>query len=115
LSDLRLSGSTIPTDGTLKVSVEVQNAGSRAGDEVVQLYIRDLVSSVTRAVLELKGFSRVTLDAGERRRVEFTLGPEQLGYYGRDMKWVVEPGQFLVQIGTSSAEGLKAQFEVTGS
>jgi beta-glucosidase len=98
----------------LNVSVEVQNRGQRTGDEVVQLYIRDVVASVTRPVKELKGFQRITLRAGETRRIEFTLTPELLGFYNREMQFVVEPGEFHVMVGTSSADEheLQTTFEV---
>lgn len=112
LTNLQLSARSIPTNGRLTASVEVENAGSRAGDEVVQLYIRDVASSVTRPVKELKGFERITLRPGERRRVTFTLGPEQLGFYNRDMRFTVEPGEFKVFAGTNSQEGLEGSFSV---
>lgn len=114
LTNLELSASTIPPDGRLTVSVEVENIGRRAGDEVVQLYIRDVAASVTRPVRELKGFERIALHPGERRRVRFTLGREQLGFYNREMQFVVEPGEFRVMVGTSSVEGLEASFRVVG-
>lgn len=114
LINLELSASTIPPDGRLAVSVEVENIGRRAGDEVVQLYIRDVAASVTRPVRELKGFERIALQPGERRRVRFTLGREQLGFYNREMQFVVEPGEFRVMVGTSSVEGLEASFRVVG-
>ena len=91
---------------------EVENVGRRAGDEVVQLYIRAAAAGVTRPVKELKGFERVTLRPGERRRVEFTLTPGQLGCYNRALRFVVEPGTFKVTAGTSSVGGLEATFEV---
>ena len=94
------------------MSVDVQNVGSRAGDEVVQLYVRDVVATVTRPVRELAGFQRFTLRPGEKRTLEFTLGPERLGLYDREMRWVVEPGLFEVRVGTSSEGGLEASFEV---
>jgi len=80
----------------------------------VQLYIRDVAASVTRPVKELKGFERITLRPGERRRVEFSLTPEHLGFYNREMRFVVEPGEFKVMVGTSSADGreLVTGFEV---
>ena len=112
LSNLQLSAQSIRPEGRLTVSVEAQNVGQRAGDEVVQLYIRDVASSVTRPVKELKGFQRITLQPGERRRVEFTLTPEQLGFYNRDMRFVVEPGAFKVFVGNNSVEGLEGNFEV---
>jgi beta-glucosidase len=114
LTDLRLSAKSIAPDGQLTASVEVENTGKRAGDEVVQLYVRDMAASVTRPVRELKGFERVTLRPGERRRVQFTLTPEHLGFYNREMRFVVEPGTFKVFAGTSSEGGLEASFEVAG-
>lgn len=112
LKDLKLSATRIGASGSVGVSVTVHNAGDRRGDEVVQLYVQDVVASVTRPVQELKGFRRVTLDAGESRRVELTLGPKELGFYGLDMQWVVEPGEFTVRISNSSAGGLQGTFEV---
>ena len=112
--NLQLSAQRIPVNGHLTVSVEVTNTGRRAGDEVVQLYIHDVAASVTRPVRELKGFERVTLQPGERRRVSFTLGPEQLGFYNRALRYVVEPGAFQVFVGTSSVDGLEGRFEVVG-
>ncbi|MEP7336573.1 MAG: beta-glucosidase BglX [Acidobacteriota bacterium] len=112
LSDVRLSATRIRPDGKVTVSVEVENTGKRDGDEVVQLYLRDVAASVTRPVRELKGFERVSLRAGEKRRVEFTLTPEHLGFYNRAMKFVVEPGAFKVFVGNSSEGGLEASFEV---
>jgi beta-glucosidase len=112
LSNLQLSAQTIRPGGQLTATVEVENTGRRAGDEVVQLYIRDVVSSVTRPVRELKGFERVTLKPGERRRVQFKLTPAELGFYNRDLRFVVEPGAFKVFAGTSSADGLEANFTV---
>jgi beta-glucosidase len=109
-----VSPAKIPPDGRAKVSVEVTNAGGRAGDEVVQLYIRAGVSRATRPVMELKGFRRVTLAPGERRTVTFELGPEQLSYHGPDMKRVVEPGRFTVMVGGSSAEVKSVALDVAG-
>jgi beta-glucosidase len=114
LSNLQVSAPRIRPDGRLTVSVEVENVGARTGDEVVQLYIRDVAASVTRPVRELKGFQRVTLQPGTKRRLEFNLGPEQLGFYNREMHFVVEPGEFKVMVGNSSADPheLVASFEV---
>jgi len=112
LANLQLSARRIRSDERVTVSVEVENIGSRAGDEVVQLYIRDVAASVTRPVRELKGFQRITLRPGERRRVAFTLGPEHLGFYDRRMRFVVEPGEFRIFVGTSSIGGLEASIEV---
>ncbi|MDQ1611110.1 MAG: beta-glucosidase [Pyrinomonadaceae bacterium] len=112
LSDLRLSAQSIRPDGQLTASVELENTGARAGDEVVQLYVRDVAASVTRPVKELKGFERVTLAPGERQRVEFRLTPAHLGFYNRALRFTVEPGDFKVFAGTSSADGLEASFKV---
>ena len=112
LTNLQLSTQRLRPDERITVSVDVENIGQRAGDEVVQLYIRDVVASVTRPVRELKGFQRITLRPGEKRRVVFTLGPEHLGFYNRQMRFVVEPGEFRVFVGTSSVGGLEASFEV---
>ncbi|MBD0326760.1 MAG: glycoside hydrolase family 3 C-terminal domain-containing protein [Pyrinomonadaceae bacterium] len=114
LTNLQLSAQIISLDGRITASVEVENTGRRTGDEVVQLYLSDVASSVTRPVKELKGFERIRLRAGERRRIQFTLTPQHLGFYNREMRFVVEPGAFKVMVGTSSAGGLEAGFDVVG-
>jgi len=98
---------------TVRVEVDVRNVGDRPGDEVVQFYIRDEVSSVTRPLLELKGFKRVTLQPGEARTVGFEVGPEQLRFYNADMIRVVEPGDFTLFAGPSSAELKSTTLTVT--
>ena len=112
ITDLQLDKKNIPVNGTIKASVQVENVGSRSGDEVVQLYIQDIASSVTRPVRELKGFRRVTLAAGERRRVEFNLSSKELGTLDRNMKFAVEPGEFRVYVGDSSEATLSTSFTV---
>jgi beta-glucosidase len=112
ITNLRLSAQRIPLNGKLTVSVDVRNTGKRDGDEVVQLYIRDLVASVPRPVKELKGFQRVTIQSGETRRVEFLLGPEQLGFWNRQMRFVVEPGEFRIMVGSNSEDVIETSFEV---
>jgi beta-glucosidase len=107
----RLGAASLPMGGALAVTVDVTNTGSRAGAEVVQLYVRDEVATVTRPVQELKGFERVVLDPGERRTVTFTLRPEDLQFWGAD-GWTVEPGWFTVMTGGSSAETQSARFEL---
>ena len=97
-ANLKLSSEAIPVDGKLVVSVQVQNTGKRDGVEVVQLYLRDLVASVTRPVKELKGFQRIALKAGETKTVEFTLTKEQFSFVGIDHKMTVEPGELQVMI-----------------
>jgi beta-glucosidase len=102
--NVRLDRETISAGDTARLSVDVVNTGTRAGDEVVQLYIRDLVSSVTRPVKELKGFRRVTLAPGERRTVAFDVTPEHLACWDIDMAWRVEPGEFRLMVGSSSRD-----------
>jgi beta-glucosidase len=116
LENAAVSPETMGPAGQAEVTVEVTNTGARAGDEVVQLYIRDKVSSVTRPVKELRGFERVTLAPGERKTVRFRLGPEALRLTDESMARVVEPGVFEVMVGTSSA-GLPAPLtlEVRGN
>jgi len=112
ISNLQLGTQNIRPNGKLAVTVEVENVGRRAGDEVVQLYLRDVSASMTRPVKELKGFQRITLRPGEKRRIEFTLGPESLGFYNREMKFVVEPGEFRVMVGSSSEDLIESKFVV---
>jgi len=102
--NLRLDHPTMGTSGETKVSVDVTNSGKMRGDEVVQLYIRDEVSSVTRPVKELRGFRRITLEPGETKTVDFKLGFEQLSFLDRDMHKVVEPGTFKVMVGGNSVD-----------
>jgi beta-glucosidase len=114
ITNLQLSAQSIQANGKLTVSVQVENAGKRTGDEVVQLYIRDVAASVTRPVKELKGFQRVTLKPGEKRRMEFLLTGEQLGFWNRELRFVVEPGEFKVMVGANSIDLIETKFEVTG-
>jgi beta-glucosidase len=93
----------IAPDGRATVTVTVTNTGKRASDEVVQLYVHDVVSSITRPVQELKGFRRVHLNPGESKRVDLPIGPDELAFYDGSMKRVVEPGRFEVMVGGSSA------------
>ena len=112
-SNPTITPTRIPANGQAKVSIDVTNSGSRPGDEVVQLYIRDEVSRVTRPVMELKGFRRISLKPGERKTVTFEVGPEQLAYHGPDMKRIVEPGRFQMMVGGSSAALKSVGLEVT--
>jgi beta-glucosidase len=107
-----LSPARIRADGTTVLSVEVTNAGRRAGDEVVQMYIRDCVSSVTRPVKELKDFRRISLPPGGTRKVEFTVSAAQLSFLDLDMRRVVEPGIFDIMVGTNSVDLQTVQLEV---
>ena len=112
ISNVAISAAQIRPDGTIRVTADVENTGTRAGDEVVQLYIRDVAASIARPVKELKGFQRVTLQPGQKRTLEFVLGPEYLGLYNRDMKFVVEPGEFRVMVGSNSQDVIEKTFEV---
>lgn len=98
----RLSAPRIGIGGQVTVEVDVRNVGDRAGDEVVQLYVRDQVASVTRPIKELKGFERVTLAPGESRTVRLTLGPDAFALWNLDMDEVVEPGLFDIMVGPDS-------------
>lgn len=109
-ADPRLSAAEIGEAGRLQVSVSVTNTGSRPGAEVVQLYVRDLVGSVTRPVKELKGFQRVELAAGESREVAFTLTPADLAFYTARGRWEAEPGGFTVMVGGNSRDVKSASF-----
>lgn len=112
-SKLRISPASLPVTGTATVQVDVTNTGSRAADEVAQMYIRDEVSSVTRPLKELRGFERISLKPGETRTVSFRIGAQELRFYNREMKRVVEPGKFTVMVGPSSVELSSATLEVT--
>jgi beta-glucosidase len=107
-----VSPAQISPNGTAKVTVAVTNTGKRAGDEIVQLYIRDLVSSVTRPIIELKDFKRISLQPGETKTVEFTLTPDKLWFYDLHMKRVVEPGKFDIMVGPSSVKHQTVGLEV---
>jgi beta-glucosidase len=111
-SNLQLSAQRIRPDGSLTVTVVIENVGQRAGDEVAQLYIRDLSASVTRPVKELKGFQRITLQPGEKKTVQFKLTSRELGFYDREMRFVVEPGAVKVMVGSSSEDLIEATFEI---
>lgn len=112
-SDLAITPDSIGPSGKVTVSCNVTNTGKLKGDEVVQLYIHDEVSSVTRYVKELRGFERIGLEPGETKRVSFTLTPLELGVWNRDYHYVVEPGKFKVMIGASSTDiRLEGELEV---
>lgn len=113
-SDPRVTPARITPDETADVQVSVTNTGDRPGDEIVQLYIRDRVSRVTRPVKELVGFRRIHLAPGETSIVEFRLTPKELRLLDLDMRWLVEPGQFDVMVGPSSAQVETVPLEVTG-
>ena len=104
LKNVRLTRSRIKRNGSTRVLVDVMNTGARAGTEVVQMYIRDRVSSVTRPVKELKGFRKVTLAPGEAKTIALDITPESLAFYDVDMKYRVEPGEFEIMVGSSSRD-----------
>jgi beta-xylosidase len=104
VDDLRLSAAEVPTDGELTVSARVRNTGSRAGEEVVQLYLHDVQAQVTRPVLQLSGFARVRLDPGAGAVVRFSVHADRTAFTGRDLRRVVEPGDVEVLVGTSAAD-----------
>jgi beta-glucosidase len=103
-ANLKLSSSTMRSNGTATVTIDVKNTGSRKGAEVVQMYIRDDYSSVTRPVKELKGFKKIWLEPGQSQTVNFTITPELLSFYNKDMKWIIEPGDFTIMVGIASDE-----------
>ena len=111
-SNLKVSAAKIKFNEKLKITVEVANTGNYDGAEVVQLYVRDLIGSVTRPVKELKGFEKITLKKGEKKTVIFEISSEDLKFYNLDMKNTAEAGEFEVFIGGNSATALKERFEL---
>ncbi|MDD4190787.1 MAG: fibronectin type III-like domain-contianing protein, partial [Mangrovibacterium sp.] len=101
-SNLKITPEGILPGAEVQVALDVKNTGKREGKEVVQLYIKDDVSSVTTPVKQLRGFNKIRLKPGEKQSVSFTLKPEDLMLLDRNMKWIVEPGQFNVMVGSSS-------------
>lgn len=110
--NLQLSRDVLTLDDTLEASATVTNSGDRPGAEVVQLYVRDLVGSVTRPVKELKGFEKIELAPGDSRTVSFRVPIRELGFTGLDMRYIVEPGAFELWIGPNAQEGLHGAFTV---
>jgi beta-glucosidase len=108
LSDASIARAEVSWNDSITTTVTVTNTGDRAGDEVVQLYVRDPIASVTRPVLELKSFARVCLAAGESRTLTFETPLGQVGFYDRDLAYVVEPGRIDVFVGTSSVDHVHA-------
>ena len=111
-ANLRLAPATIGTQGETTASVDITNTSRIRGDEVVQLYIRDEVSSVTRPVEELRGFERVSLDPGQTKTITFRLGFPELSFLNRDMHWVVEPGAFKIMVGSNSVDLISTELNV---
>ena len=112
-ANLKIEPASIPVGRSVTVKVDVTNSGDRKGDEVVQLYIHDPIASVVRPVQELKGFSRVSLAAGEKKTIAFTLGRNELSFLNKDLKPVVEPGEIQVMVGSSSVDiRARANFQI---
>jgi beta-glucosidase len=112
-ANLRVEPARVAPDGRVTIAADVKNVGSRAGDEVVQVYIHDVEASVTRPVKELKEFQRISLEPGEQKTVSFSLAMSALGFYDRDMEFGVEPGAIDVMVGSSAADiHLRGTFEI---
>lgn len=103
-SDMKFSGNPIGVNGSAEVTCVVKNSGTREGSEVVQLYIRDLYASLSQPIMQLKGFEKISLKPGESKTVTFKITPEELKLLDKNMKWVVEPGDFRIMIGSSSKD-----------
>ncbi|MBS7253363.1 beta-glucosidase BglX [Flavobacterium branchiicola] len=112
-SNLKISSDKMNPTGKLKVTVDLANTGNFDGKETVQLYLRDLVGSVTRPVRELKGFQKIALKKGEKQTVSFDITVEDLKFYNSDLQFVAEPGQFEIFVGGNSAADKKVSFELT--
>jgi beta-glucosidase len=112
-SDLKLDKPKLSANSTLTVLVTLTNTGKYDGAEIAQLYVRDMVGSITRPVKELKGFQKVFLKAGESKTLTFKLTATDLAFYNSDLKFKSELGDFKVFVGTSSADVLEASFELT--
>jgi beta-glucosidase len=108
--EIKLSATEITSSDSVQVSIDVTNHGKRDGSEVVQLYLRDMVGSVTRPVKELKGFQKINLKAGETKNVSFTLGMKDLSFYNSELKFIAEPGKFQVFVGGNSRDVKQAEF-----
>jgi beta-glucosidase len=111
-ADLQVLTPKVGVDGTLEVSAQITNAGEVPGDEIIQLYVRDLVGEVTRPVKELKDFQKISLQPGESQTVKFEIPVQRLGFHGLDMRYKVEPGDFKVWVGPNAAEGLEGEFNI---
>jgi len=113
--NLQVEPQQVGTEGKVEIGVDVKNTGEREGDQVVQLYVHDVLASLTRPVKELKGFKRITLAPGKKKTVTFTLFVSQLGFYNLDMEFVVEPGTIEVMIGSSSDDiRLTGELKIVG-
>ena len=112
-TNLKLSKQKIKSSETIEVSLNITNSGKFAGEEVVQLYLRDKAGSVVRPVIELKDFQKIKLEIGETKTIKFTIDKEKLSFYNKDLKWIAEPGDFDLMIGSSSGDiRLQSNFEL---
>ena len=111
-SNISLDNSILQSGGKITASVSVTNTGTRKGKETVQMYIRQMVGSIARPVKELKGFKQITLEPGETQKVSFNISVEDLKFYNNDLKYVAEPGDFKLFIGTNSADVKEADFKL---
>ncbi|MFZ9503649.1 MAG: fibronectin type III-like domain-contianing protein, partial [Cyclobacteriaceae bacterium] len=109
---MTLDKTKMSSGDSIRVTIPVTNTGSRDGSEVVQLYVRDLVGSVTRPVKELKGFKKIFLKAGEKQNVSFTLTTQDLSFYNSELKFTSEPGKFQVMVGPNSRDVKISEFEL---
>ncbi|MBR0277014.1 MAG: fibronectin type III-like domain-contianing protein, partial [Clostridia bacterium] len=110
--NLKISGTEFSADDVLEASVDVTNTGNLFGEEIVQLYVRDLVGSTVRPVRELKGFDKIGLEPGEKKTVVIKVPIKNLGFHNQKMEYVVEAGKFLLFLGPDSNSGLEAEFFV---
>lgn len=111
-SDLKLSSNTLSSNGSITATVKLTNTGGHDGEEVVQLYIRDLVGSIARPVKELKGFQKIFLQKGDSRVVSFRISVNDLKFYNNELKYVAEPGDFKIFVGGNSRDVLEADFKL---
>lgn len=109
---MTLDRTELKSTDTLRINVKIRNKSNFSGEEIVQLYIRDMVSSIARPIKELKGFKRIKLEAGELKSVDFIVTPEQLSFYNIHLQWVLEPGDFKISSGPNSITGLEQQFRI---
>lgn len=114
-SNIRVSRAEVAPGESLRISADLRNTGQCRAEEVVQLYVRDLVGNLTRPVKELKGFRRVSLDPGAQETIGFDLHTDELGFHGREGRFMVEPGEFHAWIGGSSETELRTSFRITGA
>jgi beta-glucosidase len=111
-TNLKIENKKVKIPGTVRVSANITNTGKIKGHEIAQLYVRDLVGSVTRPIKELKGFQRIFLNPGETKTVTFDIPTSDLKFFDMNMEYNIEPGDFKVWIGPNSAEGLEGDFEL---